>query len=231
MRARAGRVEAAANSRAIPTLTQLLQTPYLARFFVTEYLLREPFLGSIQSGTLCALSPLSRNSARKSRSNLPASAEAPAWQATDHPPSHEATARRARIIRIGRIQNRCVNCDDPIMLLSQATSIHSRICWFQALRIVCSSRELNFPSFRPRIVFSAVINRSSRATEGLASPACFQSEIGTSSGSDRVADVIRQISTSCCKSNKTRTGRGLLNAPEVNGNRQMKISPNTRGHV
>lgn len=106
-------------------------------------------------------------------------------------------------------------------------SNYSRMCSFHVLRIFSSSRELNFPSFRPRIVFSAVTNRSSRTTEGLASPASLQSEMIASSGPDGVADVIRQISTSSCKSSKTRTGRGLLNAPEVNGNRQMKISPNT----
>ena len=104
---------------------------------------------------------------------------------------------------------------------------HRRMCSFHVLRIFSSSRELNFPSFRPRTVFSAVTNRLRRAREGLASPASLQSEMIASSGPDGVADVIRQISTSCCKSSKTRTGRGLLNAPEVNGNRQMKISPNT----
>ena len=101
------------------------------------------------------------------------------------------------------------------------------MCWFHALRITSLSRKLNLPSFRPRIVFSAVTNRSSRTTEGFANPASLQSEMTASSGPDAVADVIRQISTSCRKSSKTRTGRGLLNAPEVNGNRQMKISPNT----
>ena len=52
------------NSRAISTLTRLLQTPYTAGF--THGLLRRPFLGSIRSGTLCAPIPLSKNSARKS---------------------------------------------------------------------------------------------------------------------------------------------------------------------
>ena len=53
------------NSRAISTLTQLLQTPYIAGF-TAQRPLRRPFLGSIRSGTLCAPIPLSKNSARKS---------------------------------------------------------------------------------------------------------------------------------------------------------------------
>ena len=53
------------NSRAISTLTQLLQTPYEAGF-TAQRPLRRPFLGSIRSGTLCAPIPLSKNSARKS---------------------------------------------------------------------------------------------------------------------------------------------------------------------
>ena len=53
------------NSRAISTLTQLLQTPYMRAGF-TECRLHRPFLGSIRSGTLCAPIPLSKNSARKS---------------------------------------------------------------------------------------------------------------------------------------------------------------------
>ena len=52
------------NSRAISTLTQLLQTPYAAGL-TAECPLRRRFLGSIQSGTLCAPIPLSKNSARK----------------------------------------------------------------------------------------------------------------------------------------------------------------------
>jgi hypothetical protein len=106
-------------------------------------------------------------------------------------------------------------------------SSYSRMFWFHASRITSWSRELNSPSLRPRMVFSAVTNRSSRATEGLASPASLQSEMTASSGPDGVADVIRQMSRSCCKSSKIRTGRGLLNVPDVNGNRQMKISRNT----
>ena len=50
------------NSRAISTLTQLLQTPYWAYF--QQRPLRRPFLGSIRSGTLCVAIPLSKNSAR-----------------------------------------------------------------------------------------------------------------------------------------------------------------------
>ena len=53
------------NSRAISTLTQLLQTPYHGCVY-GQRLLRRPFLGSIRSGTLCAAIPLSKNSARKS---------------------------------------------------------------------------------------------------------------------------------------------------------------------
>ena len=53
------------NSRAISTLTQLLQTPY-SGWLYGQRLLRRPFLGSIRSGTLCAAIPLSKNSARKS---------------------------------------------------------------------------------------------------------------------------------------------------------------------
>jgi len=73
---------------------------------------------------------------------------------------------------------------------------YNRMCWFHALRITSLSRKLNLPSFRPRIVFSAVTNRSSRTTEGFANPASLQSEMTASSGPDAVADVIRQISTS-----------------------------------
>ena len=53
------------NSRAISTLTQLLQTPYSSWIYSARPL-RRPFLGSIRSGTLCAAIPLSKNSARKS---------------------------------------------------------------------------------------------------------------------------------------------------------------------
>ena len=53
------------NSRAISTLTRLLQTPYMSWVYARR-LLRRPFLGSIRSGTLCAPIPLSKNSARKS---------------------------------------------------------------------------------------------------------------------------------------------------------------------
>ena len=56
------------NSRAISTLTELLQTPYWSCFTVQRPL-RRPFLGSIRSGTLCAPIPLSKNSARKSSSD------------------------------------------------------------------------------------------------------------------------------------------------------------------
>ncbi len=56
------------NSRAIATLTQLLQTPYWGGSY-TQRPLRRPFLGSIRSGTLCAPIPLSRSSARKSGRN------------------------------------------------------------------------------------------------------------------------------------------------------------------
>ena len=52
------------NSRAISTLTRLLQTPYDSPIYPLP--LRRPFLGSIRSGTLCAPIPLSKNSARKS---------------------------------------------------------------------------------------------------------------------------------------------------------------------
>ena len=38
--------------------------------------------------------------------------------------------------------------------------------------------------------------------------------------------VIRQMTTSSPKSNRTNAGRGLLMAPEVKGKRQMKMSPN-----
>ena len=51
------------NSRAISTLTQLLQTPIVAGFTRPS---RRPFLGSIRSGILCAPIPHSKNSARKS---------------------------------------------------------------------------------------------------------------------------------------------------------------------
>ena len=57
-------------------------------------------------------------------------------------------------------------------------------------------------------------------------PACRQSEIGISSGPTGAAEVIRQINTSCRKSNNTDAGRALLSTPEVNGKRQRKISPN-----
>ena len=58
------------NSRAISTLTQLLQTPYMEAGF-TECRLHRRFLGSIRSGTRCAPIPLSKNSARKSGLTLP----------------------------------------------------------------------------------------------------------------------------------------------------------------
>ena len=54
------------NSRAIPTLTQLLQTPYMEGGF-TECRLRRRFLGSIRYGILCVPIPLSKNSARRNR--------------------------------------------------------------------------------------------------------------------------------------------------------------------
>ena len=57
------------NSRAISTLTQLLQTPYMERG-LRECRSHRPFLGSIRSGTLCAPIPLSKNSARKSSTDL-----------------------------------------------------------------------------------------------------------------------------------------------------------------
>ena len=57
------------NSRAISTLTQLLQTPYDSWLY-TQRPLRRPFLGSIRSGILCAAIPLSKNSARKSKNNF-----------------------------------------------------------------------------------------------------------------------------------------------------------------
>ena len=69
------------NSRAISILTNLLATPYDSWNYdpapITPALLRldpiwDPF----------APIPLSKNSVRKSRSTLPAFAEAPAWQAT-----------------------------------------------------------------------------------------------------------------------------------------------------
>ena len=55
-------------SRAIETLTQLLQTPF-GSFFIWTTPLRRPFLGSIRFGTLCAPIPLFKNSARKSSIN------------------------------------------------------------------------------------------------------------------------------------------------------------------
>ena len=57
------------NSRAISTLTRLLQTPYDSPMYPSP--LRRPFLGSIRSGTLCAAIPLSKNSARKSSRSRP----------------------------------------------------------------------------------------------------------------------------------------------------------------
>ena len=45
------------NSRAIPTLTRLLQTPYGARLGLHPRLLRPRFLDSIRSGTRCARDP------------------------------------------------------------------------------------------------------------------------------------------------------------------------------
>jgi TolB-like protein len=56
------------NSRAISTLTQLLQMPYeipASSWLYTQRLSRRPFLGSIRSGILCAPIPLSKNCARK----------------------------------------------------------------------------------------------------------------------------------------------------------------------
>ena len=52
------------NSRAISTLTHLLQTPYPGSFY-GQRLLHEPFLGSTRCGTLCAAILLSKNFARK----------------------------------------------------------------------------------------------------------------------------------------------------------------------
>ena len=69
--------------------------------------------------------------------------------------------------------------------------------------------------------------RSRRATEGSAKPACCQSRKGTSREPVRGTDVMRQINTSACRSNSASAGRGLLRAPEVNGNWAMKTSPNT----
>ena len=58
------------NSRAISTLTQLLQTPYIVGF-PAQCPLRQRFLGSIRSGTRCAAIPPSKNSARKSSRRPP----------------------------------------------------------------------------------------------------------------------------------------------------------------
>jgi tetratricopeptide (TPR) repeat protein len=51
------------NSRAISTLTRLLQTPYSSWLYIEA--VTPPFLASILSGTRCAAIPLSKNSARK----------------------------------------------------------------------------------------------------------------------------------------------------------------------
>jgi len=55
-----------------------------------------------------------------------------------------------------------------------------------------------------------------------------QSEIVMPRGPVYCADVIRQMSTSSCRSKRTSAGRGLLSVPVVNGNWQRKISPNER---
>jgi hypothetical protein len=55
-------------------------------------------------------------------------------------------------------------------------------------------------------------------TEGLARLARAQSLIVTSNGLEWRAEVTRQIRTSWPKSKRTNAGRGLVNAPEVNGN-------------
>src|SRR5689334_21394368 len=68
--------------------------------------------------------------------------------------------------------------------------------------------------------------RSNRAIDGLSNPAAAQSSSTTSSAPERATDVIRQIRTSAPMSNSTSEGRGLLVVPDVNGNLQIKTSPN-----
>ena len=58
------------NSRAISTLTRLLQTPYQSWLYGPTPI-TPALLGSIRSGTLCAAIPLSKNSARKSSRECP----------------------------------------------------------------------------------------------------------------------------------------------------------------
>ena len=60
--------------------------------------------------------------------------------------------------------------------------------------------------------------------EGFASPAADQSASCTSKGLECAADVIRQITMSTPRSNRTKAGRGLLTAPEVNGKRQLEAA-------
>jgi len=73
----------------------------------------------------------------------------------------------------------------------------SFICWFQVARTAAKSAAPSTPRRRRKIVFSAVTSRSRRATEGLSSPAAFQSCRVTSSGPARLTEVTRQITASC----------------------------------
>ena len=100
------------------------------------------------------------------------------------------------------------------------------MCWFHIVRTASASAGPREPSRRTNTVFSAVTIRSSRATDGRSSPAVRQSFNATSNRPVRMTEVIRQMIASSCKVNSTRAGRSLLVAPEVNGNWQMKTSPN-----
>ena len=101
------------NDRAISTLTQLLQTPYIVAGFTAP--LRRHFLGSIRSGIPCAAIPLSKNSARKS-SREPARFRLTAefQQANDLDCRH--ASRRQLMCRVSHqdnIRQMCIRAFDP----------------------------------------------------------------------------------------------------------------------
>lgn len=120
-------------------------------------------------------------------------------------------------------------------LLTRATEascsldVQSVMWAFHAARTNCASARLSAPSCVRKSAFSAVTKRSSRATDGLANPAAFQSASVTSTALRRHDEVSRQITASAPKSKRTSAGRGLLKSPEVKGKRQMKTSPNFIG--
>ena len=96
----------------------------------------------------------------------------------------------------------------------------SIICWFQAALIAALSDAASLPRCFVNNDFSTVTSRLSRATDGFSRPASVQPRSSTSGRPEYETEVIRQIKTSIPKSKRTKTGRGLLKVPEVNGKRQ-----------